>query len=355
MSSQPRPGQATFAVWLIVGGSLLAILTAWQRISGLHSMEMQQELARLAKGWSFGGTPASVSTLSRVMQVLCLIGGGAAAAAAVLGFQVLKRSASARIALTALLPAVVLGWLGTAGYFEPLVMAGIVTLWLPPTHDWYAGRDWMARYRRQGPDGAGRPRRPDPFGPPSLHTPPQQPPAEQRDPQAQPGPVQLATLPPPVVAPRQPVPDRRPPALLTACVLAWAGSLVAALFAVAGLFWLDTSSAHHYLSTGLDQDRRLLGSLANGVTVAQLRAEMAGLLVLVLLWCVAAMVVAGFAFLGHTWARITLAVSAIAAGVGSVVIALTFPPIVLVAVCCAVAARQLFRADVAAWRGSRRR
>ena len=39
----PRPGQATFAAWLIIGGSVILVLTAYQRISTLHTLEVQED------------------------------------------------------------------------------------------------------------------------------------------------------------------------------------------------------------------------------------------------------------------------------------------------------------------------
>ncbi|GAB3856697.1 hypothetical protein GCM10028801_14090 [Nocardioides maradonensis] len=330
----PRPAQVTLAMALIVGGAVLVIATAWERIGGLHSIEMQQQLAAVVEQERFSGL--TVSSLATVLRVLCLVGAGAAAAAAVLAGQVPKRSRSARIALTVLAPLVVLGWFGTAGFYEPFLLVGIVLLWLSPTADWYVGREPAAR------EPSARER--------AVQPPVQTPPA----PPLPPAPFEVpppAQLPPPPGWAATPYPPlvRRPSSLATACVVTWVCSGLAAVATVAMMVFL-TTSGDAYLSDAIDKAHQVWGSMADGITTTQLRAELYVLLAGVLLWCLAAIVLALFAWAGRGWARILLAVSAIGAGVCALVGALGSPILLVLAAACGVSAVLLLRPESSAWR-----
>ena len=123
----PRPGQATFAAWLIIGGSVILVLTAWQRISTLHTLEVQEELRAGAVGAAARPAPGSGSNgLKTTIRVMCMVAAAAATASTILGLQALRRSTSARLALTLLAPLVLIGGFATAGFFAPLVVAGVV-------------------------------------------------------------------------------------------------------------------------------------------------------------------------------------------------------------------------------------
>lgn len=357
MSSTPqsRPGQATLAVGLIVGGSLLAIVTAWERIAGLHSLEVQESLARLAADQPLGSM--SVSTISSVLRVLSIIGAAAAAAAAILAAQVPRRSRSARIVLTCLAPLLFLGWLGTSGLFEPLVLAGIAMLWLPPTADWYAGRDPAVRASRAA--SGQRSARPDPFA-----TPPAPPAQQSAPPTPRPPAGPQAQWPPPTeaaphVPQRQPwasaayaPPAPRPRSLVAACVITWICSALTVVGLIGAMVWL-TTSGDAFVADILDRGKEMWGSLADGVTATQIRAELYVVLVGFLLWCLVAMALAVAAYHGRSWARILLAVSGIAAAICALLGSGAFPPLLVVVVGSVVATVQLLRSDSARWRPPR--
>ncbi|GAB4011328.1 hypothetical protein [Nocardioides ultimimeridianus] len=320
--SAPRPAQVPLATALIAGGSVLVIATAWERIAGLHSLEVQEQLAEVVSRGQLGGL--TVSSLATVLRVLCLIGGGAAAAAAVLAGQVPKRSRSARIGLSVLAPFVLVGWFGTSGYFEPFVLVGIALLWLPPVADWYAGREPAARTR--------------PVSTPVAAPPP-------------PGPAAPPTALPPTWAPSAYPPlTRRPVSLVRACVTAWVCSGLTAIGMVAAMVWL-ARSGDAFIADVIDRSHAMWGSMADSLTETQVRTELYVVLALLLLWCLLAMALAALAWFGHGWARIMLAVSAIGAGVCALIGAIAFLPLLLVAVGCLVSTIQLLRSDAARWRG----
>lgn len=320
-----RPTQVTVAMALIVGGAVLVIATAWERIGGLHSLEVQQQLATLVEQGQLSGL--TVSALSTILRVLCLVGGGAAAAAAVLAGQVPKRSRSARIALTVLAPLVVLGWFGTSGFYEPFLLTGIALLWLPPTADWYVGRDPAAR-EKTVPAAAVPPVPPvtAPVPPAPVHPAPQ---------------AWAPSAYPPLV--------RRPASLVRACVITWICSSAAAIMTVAVMVWL-TTSGDAFIADVIDRSHATWGSMADSLTPTQVRVELVVILVGFLLWSVAAMVLAVLAWFGQGWARILLALSGFGAGVCALIGGLAFWPLLLVAAGSGVSGVLLLRADAAAWR-----
>src|SRR4051812_21805775 len=105
----PRPGQATFAAGLIIGGSVVLVITAFQRISGLHTIEMQEQLEKALSEPPIAGMGVGLGELKTTIRVLCMVAAGAATASTILGVQALRRSTSARLALTLLTPLVLIG------------------------------------------------------------------------------------------------------------------------------------------------------------------------------------------------------------------------------------------------------
>jgi len=100
----------------------------------------------------------------------------------------------------------------------------------------------------------------------------------------------------------------------------------------------------------LDEVRRQnpeIGAQVSGSALIAAAMGMGGLLVL---WCVAASVVAFFVVRGQAWARITLAVSATVAAVGSAVLSVSSVAMLLPALAAGTTAYLLlFRADVRSW------
>lgn len=363
-----RPGQATLAGWLIIGGSVVVLMTAWSRIAALPTLEVQQEFQDVVAEPPLDASGLSADDLSTVVRILCMVAGGAATAAAILGFYALRRSTSARLALSLLAPLILIGGFATAGFFAPLVAAGIVLLWMTPTRDWFAGRPWSVpsrpsdrrgqgseRDRAQGPD------RPDPFAAPPREPAPTVP-ADATTP-SRPAPLAPGTVMPgrgsdevhavanpylgpggSTAAPR--AGERRPPALIWACSIVWVSTLL-----VAGgllLVTLAVAIGGQDLWTEFERQQGPLEDL--GVTQDQISVAVYALTAIAVPWCVAAAAIAVVAFLGKHWARITLAVSSASAGALMLVMALANPLLVVLAAACAVTTWLLLRRDVASWR-----
>jgi len=365
-----RPGQATLAGWLIIGGSIVLVATAWQRISTLRTLETQESLRSTLDQQPFKGTGLSVDTLSEVIRVLCMVGAASATAAAILGFYALRRSNSARVALSVLAPVILVGGFATGGFFAPMVVAGIVMLWLRPTRDWFAGRAWE-------PAATARTaRRPDPFAPrdsapePDRQRAPEPAPghdAARPDPEHQPPPPPQAVPPPGVAwgprpaespygaargawpAPAAPV-RRRPAALIWACTLVWVfcGIVAGGLLITA----LVLAAARDQLFTELERQQGPIEDL--GVSESDVVLGAYVTTAVVVPWCVAAIVLAVLAFRGVGWARIALAVCSALAGLTALVFALFSPVLVVLVAAGATAAFMLLRRDVTAWFAQRR-
>lgn len=334
---QPRPPQATLAGVLIIGGSVVLILSAWQRISTLHTLEVQQGLER----WlSTNNLDMSVDSLVGVLRVLCLVGAGAAAAAGILGFQVFQRSPSARIVLSVLAPLMLLAALATEVVIAIMAVFGIALLWAQPTRDWYAGRPWVQRYDARRAARVADLRSGSPTLPPAPAPTPGQP---QLPPMA---PVPGFRLPA-----ERPAVVRRPGALVAACLLTWVLSTVVAV-GLAFTAVVVGANREEYFADLKDQQPDLVAS--SDLTADTLVVYFAVVVVGLVLWALFAIVLAVVAFLGQNWARITLAVSGVCAALLSLVMALSGPPLVVVTLTLATGTWLLLRPEVAQWYRSRR-
>jgi hypothetical protein len=130
-----------------------------------------------------------------------------------------------------------------------------------------------------------------------------------------------------------------------ACVISLVASAGTGLLLALGVAVAGTSGFRSQLETQLQQSGNadVLGSVDDLVVVAQ------ALAVLAALWCLSACALAVFAFLGHGWARIMLAVSAIVAGVLSLLAVISFPGFLVLTLTATVVAVLLLRGDSARW------
>jgi hypothetical protein len=364
--SAPRPGQATLAGWLIIGGSVILVFTAWQRISNLHTLEVQEELQRVLSEPPLSGTGLGLEGLKTTIRVLCMVGAAAATASTILGVQALRRSTSARLALTLLAPLVLIGGFATAGFFAPLVVAGVCMLWLRPTRDWFAGRPWMNPTAALAQRRADRPAGPDPFASPPHRTSedsaPQAPPPTTPAPPHQPSPPAPQTGPKPFEgefgaplpesAPQAPGPPspygagaKRPGALIAACIVVWASCAATAGFML--LFSLVMAVARDEFFDEVERQQPNLDM--QGLSEAELAMGTFVATAFIVVWCAVAVVLAVLAFRRIAWARIALVVSAAVAGLMLLVATFISPFLVLLLGAAAVTLWLLLRPEVSAW------
>lgn len=339
---QPRPPQATFAGVLIIGGSLLLIAAAWERVANLHTLEAQRGIEAWLTSNNLEGM--TVDGLATTLRVLCIVGAAAAAASTILGFQVFQRSMSARIALAVLAPLLLVGALASNLVIAAMAVFGIGLLWAQPTRDWYAGRPWLQAYqdRRSARVAALR------SGSPTVPGPPAPPPARQPDPfQAPPAaPVQGYRLPA-----HRPDVVRRPGALLAACILTWVLSALTVV-GMTVMALVVAAEGEQIFAEVKKQEPDMVAS--SGITEQQFVASFLVIAAGLVLWGLVALVLAVLAFAGHGWARIALAVSGVCATLLALVMALSAPPLVAIAVALGVGTWLLLRPEVVGWYHLRR-
>lgn len=196
--TQDRPPQVTYAGWAIVVGSVALIVSAFQQISTLHTLDTRSTVEHLIRDQP-SGLGFTVAGWLTALKVLGMISGACSAAGAILGWQALQRSRPARIVLLVLAVPLVVAGLATGPLFALLVLVGVVVLWLPTANAWF---DPRPRERMQVMSDVPPPSPQDPSGqPPQAGGEPDprpgeqqsQPPAEQ---QGQP-PAEQPPVPPP--------------------------------------------------------------------------------------------------------------------------------------------------------------
>ncbi|MFC4784445.1 hypothetical protein ACT8ZV_08225 [Nocardioides sp. MAHUQ-72] len=309
----PRPRQVTLAAWLIMGGSALVVLTVFERVAGLHTLETRQaaqEFLAEPPGDTLG---LDVSGVLDILRVLCMVAAGCATAAAILGYQVLRRSRSARLALTLLAVPLFVTGLVSGGFLASVVAASSVMLWFQPARDWFDGK---------APTPAPEPVAPAPW------------PASR--------PAQAA----PELLPRlEADPTVRPAAVSWACVLTWV---------CAGLTLLAMAASMALLAASPDLvfeelHRQNPDLAAQGLSDDTLRTATFAVGGVVVVWSLAAMVLAGLAFRRVGWARLSLVGSASASAVCLLLATLGQFLLVLPLAASVVTLALLVRPDVRAW------
>lgn len=362
---QPRPGHATLAGGVIIGSSIILVLSAWQRISTLHTLEVREAFQRTLDQPLWSETGLTVDGMATAIRVLCLVGAGAAAASTVLGVQVFKRSSSARIVLTALSPLLLIGGIATDGFLAPMVVAGIAMLWLQPTRDWYAGRPWLQAYEQRRAERlaalraargetprAGRdeqsttqPNASQQVEAPQWWSPPA--PPQPGGPQpAQPQVIQPQPGPPSGHGRAGVVRPKRPQALVLACVGTW----VVSSFVLLGLVLVGAvmpSQKDELFAEAMRQEPRMIEDYQ--LTENSLLAGVYIVLVGFALWAIVAVVLALLAFNGQNWARITLVVSAACAGALTLLMSIGAWPLVTMVFVLASSVWLLLRPEVGRW------
>ncbi len=328
MSAAPvRPRQATWAGWVILVGSVLVLLSVVQVVGAIGSLETRQGVEDFLASPPGGGLGLEVQQAIEVLRISAMVAAACAVAAAILGWQVLQRSRSARVVLSVLAAPLFLTGTITGGLLSAAVVAAIVTLWLHPTADWFAGRTPPpAPSRGPVPPVTAPPQTPttSPYPPGQLQAPPQAAPAV-----------------------GGPTPERpRPVALLWACVVAWVGCSLVLLFGVLTLV-VVWGAPEEVLAALREQDQSFA---EQGISLREVQVASTIILGVLAVWCVAAAVMAALALRGVAWARITLLVSASVAAVLTVLAMIAAPVLVVLLAGCGITIGLLLRPEVRQYR-----
>jgi hypothetical protein len=354
----PRPGQATLAGWLIVLGSLLTVVGAWDQISGLRSLETRERVEAVLAEPPLAGSGIGLDGILDLMHIMALVTGAMAAAAVILGWHVLQRNKQARLALTIIAAPLFFTGMFGGGFWSTLAAVAVVLLWMSPTRDWFDGVSPAKREARGGGDPNQKsyvaPAPPEVSTSSTAGTG-----SSAGESGSTTGGVRLSEKQPPpwtggVAQATNTAPGRRLGAVTAAAVLTWVGSGFTALMMLASAV---TATANPDLI--LEQVRKqaesdprmqeVAGLYTTDVIVASAWIGAA----LVTLVCIAAAAFAVFAMRRHPWARVALMISAGVSGLSLLLFALAFPPAVVLFGAAVATFSFLLRPEVSAWFRSR--
>ena len=119
----PRPRQVTLVGWLTMVGSVAVVALVFDRLAGLNSLETRQAVEKFLAEPPGSDLGVGVDGVLSVIRTLSMVAAGCATAAAILGYQVLRRSRSARLALTVLAVPLFVAGMVTGGFVSSLVAA----------------------------------------------------------------------------------------------------------------------------------------------------------------------------------------------------------------------------------------
>ena len=386
--SQPttqRPPQVSLASGIVMFSSVVVLLTAWERVTSLRSLETTEAIRGVLTEAPFSSLGLTVSSTIEMLRVSCMVAAAAACATAILGWYVRKPDRSSRLALTLIAVVVFLTGIPAGGLAGSFVAAGAAMLWMHPAREWFATGRWTppdpAPTKDRGTADRGTPGPADPWGrppagggtdtppagasdtspsvPPPASRPfgepapptPQAPadrPAEspygQPFPQHQPAPAPYGQ-PHPADWQRRQLLQARPGAMVAAFVITvvTAGGLLAL-----SLLWLAIAGfSPDFLRTVLEQQQPEM--LDDGLSLQQVRTTVYALASLFVVWCVVALVLAGFAMARREWARRGLMVSAAFSAGACFALVLNTPLVLLPAAAALATVLCLRRVEVRRW------
>lgn len=330
MSEKPtsnRPSQVTVGGWATVAASTMLVFSIFDAMGKLRSVEMREQLTKALTTGSGKDLGLSVEQATEAIRWVLLVGGGAAAAAAILGFFVLQRNHGARIGLTVVLLPIIVSAPFAGGFLAAIVGASTAMLWTRPARDWFAGRPVTQPAPRAMMRNQERDQERNQPPPPVLVPPRDEAAGDDGDSPAPTqgfgaAPTQVAAPPsypygdqePPPVWPQAGRPDvtAMPRAVRVACLLT---------FVFAGLTALGCLLTMAYLAANADE---LVERMTD--TEQWRQAELDASLIepalwmgmlMILGWCVAALILGVFTWRRQNWARYLLAASAVMAALFS--------------------------------------
>ncbi len=319
----PRPAPVTVSAGLIMLGSFLVVVLAFSGISELRSIATREVVEKGLKDWPLSAMNLSLDEALNLIQTTSMVAGACAAAMTVLGFYVFQRSRGARAALSVLAVPLLATGLFVGGFMVTLVALATGTLWLQPARNWFNG-----------------------VAPPSKRDAESVVPAGSAASAAGWPPPLAASLPNDPVAPPSSTPTAdRPKAVTVACIAAWAGSAVTALFTAVSLVVLK-ASPDQVIRELEQQQPELAARGIDGETVISASFIIGGL---VILWCIGSLIVTTLAFRRVGWARIVLLVSGGGATILTVFGAIGAVVMLPLLMACVLSISLMMRPEVRVW------
>ena len=334
------------AGWVGGAASAMMLASVFTIMPKLRTVDTRAAITDYLSKGSGQALGIDLDTALLLARIGLFVTGAAAAATLVFTVFVMRRDRQSRIAVSVMALPILLCGVFVDPFLAGFILASIVLLWTRPASDWFAGR---------------APRQPVPA--PQAPMPALPPVPWNRD-DTRPAPFtapygeQRAPVPPPVrqePTPWAPPPlpaAHRPASVLTACLVTWVASGLSAMLMVVSIVAASSEGFRRRLAIEVarnDSMRQLNLSLDSLVVFAQVLAGLAAV------WCLASCAVAVFAFLGQTWARVTLVISAAGAALVSIVAGISFPGFLLVTAAAVAVVVLLLRGDSGRWYDSVRR
>jgi hypothetical protein len=330
--SQPteqRPPQVTLASGIVMFASFVVLLTAIERVTTLGSLETQQSIRDVLAQAPFSSLGLDFQGATQLLRIGALVAAAAACATAILGWYVRKPDRSARLGLTIFAVPVFVSGLSIGGLAGSFVAAGTAMLWLVP------GREWFATGRWTPPT-------------PPAETVERSSPLRRTPPPAAPVHAQgtgqtLPSSPAPSAWQHQQL-HARPAAMVTAFVITvvMAGGLLAM-----SLLWVAMASlSPEFLRSVLEQQPDMFDE---GLTFDQVRDTVIAFSSAFIVWCVVALVLAGFAMARRDWARRGLMIIAAFSAGGCLFFVLDTALVILPAAAAIATVVCLRRVEVRRW------
>lgn len=371
-----RPSQVTIGGWVIAIASVMLVISVFDEMGNLHSVDTRDQVTRALATGSARDLGLSVDDALEVLRWALIVSGGAAAVTAILGIFVLQRHTAARIVLTVAAVPIVLTSPFSGGFLGVLIGASAAMLWTRPARDWFAGRPVTQSARSPFGSRSGEEvSRERPAPPPFRPLPPPVDPADDTDPSKPAGAVSASPAPPPPMpgwggpAGTPPTPAARadwPPPYPHAMAgpSATSASHVPIQVRVAAILtWVFaglTAVGNLVVGVAIAVDRdeilemmRESGGLQDAeVSDDTLIATLVVVIALMVIWCLAAAVLAVLVWQRNPWAWRLLLVSI---AVAALVCLLALPASLLHLAACGVAFGLLVRPGTRVWiRGSDR-
>lgn len=340
--SQPteqRPPQVTLASGIIMFASVIVLATAWEQVTTLGSLETQQSLRDALAQAPFSSLGLDVESATQLLRVTCMVAAACACATAILGWFVRKPDRSARLGLTIFAGPVFVAGLAVGGLAGSFVAAGTAMLWLAPAREWFATGRWTPP--ATAPQKEARLDRPT--AGPTTPPPATRPFGEHRPSDVQPPTWPQATL--VTQQQHQQLLHARPAAMVAAFVITvvTAGGLLAL-----SLLWLALAGlSPEFLMSVLEQQQPEM--VDEGLTLEQVRETVYLYASAFIVWCLLALVLAGFAMARRDWARRGLMITAAFSAVVSLAFVVSTALVLIPAAAAVATVICLRRIEVRRW------
>ena len=143
-TAKDRPSQVTMAGWLAVVGSAFLLMTLFEMMSQVRSLEMRNGIEEFLAQPPGNGLGLTVDGTIDIMRALMFVAGAATAVALVLAIYVLQRNNPARVGFTIAAVPIALTAPISGGFLPVVIVLAASMLWTRPARDWFAGKSGSA-------------------------------------------------------------------------------------------------------------------------------------------------------------------------------------------------------------------